>query len=191
MTLKKIQYNSPVILTFALLSLLSLVLGVLTDGWTTDYLFSVYRAPLGDPLTYVRFFGHVLGHGNFDHFLSNMLLFLVVGPPLEEKYGSRTLLLGIILTTLVSGILHFIFFPDVALLGASGIVFMFIMLSSLAGMKNGKIPLTLILVAVLYLGQELYSILFVSDSVANFMHIVGGACGTFYGFHFAEKRSRY
>lgn len=39
-----ILYNSPVILTFALLSLLALGLGKLTDGWTTQNLFCVYRA---------------------------------------------------------------------------------------------------------------------------------------------------
>ena len=53
-----ILYNSPVILTFALLSLLALGLGKLTDGWTTQNLFCVYRSPLTDWLTYPRFFLH-------------------------------------------------------------------------------------------------------------------------------------
>ena len=60
-----ILYNSPVILTFALLSLLALGLGKLTDGWTTQNLFCVYRASLTDWLTYPRFFLHVLGHPDF------------------------------------------------------------------------------------------------------------------------------
>ena len=98
--------------------------------------------------------GHVLGPASPDPFLGNMLLLLVVGPPLEEKYSSLTLLWGILLTALVSGVLQCVFFPGSALLGASGIVFMLIMLSSLAGMKSGRIPVTLLLVAVLYLGQE-------------------------------------
>ncbi len=189
--MKKLQYNSPVVLSYFLISLLALGLGYLTDGWTTWHLFSVYRSPLADPLAYVRFFGHVLGHADLDHFLGNMLLMLVVGPPLEEKYGSSTLLAGIALTALVSGLLQFIFFPGAALLGASGIVFMLIMLSSLSGMKSGGIPLTLLLVALLYLGQEVYSILFVRDSVANFMHIVGGACGTLFGFALAKKGQKF
>lgn len=188
--MKKLQYNSPVILSYFLISLLALALGYLTNGETTWRLFSVYRASLADPFTYLRFFGHVLGHVDLDHFMGNMLLLLVVGPPLEEKYGSSTLLTGIALTALVSGILQFIFFPGAALLGASGIVFMLIMLASLSGMKNGKIPLTLVLVALLYLGQEVYSILFVKDSVANFMHIVGGACGTLFGFSVAKIRRK-
>lgn len=185
--MKRIQYNSPVVLTFFILSLFSLILGMATNGLTTSLCFSVYKASLSDPLTYIRFVGHVLGHADFDHFISNMLLFLVIGPPLEEKYGSSTLLEGILLTALVSGILQFILFPGTALLGASGIVFMFIMLSSLSGRRGDKIPLTLILVAALYLGQELFFMLFVTDSVANFMHLVGGACGTFFGFQKAKR----
>ena len=92
-------------------------------------------------------------------------------------------MIGAILSTaIVSGLLQFILFPNSMLLGASGIVFMLIMLSSLSGAKSGKIPITLILVAVMYLGQELYSIFFVQDNVANLMHIVGGICGVGWGF---------
>ena len=109
-------------------------------------------------------------------------------PPLEEKYGSRTLLAGILLTAGVSGILQCVFFPGSALLGASGIVFMLIMLASLAGMKDGRIPLTLILAAVLYLGQEVYAMVALRDNVANFMHLVGGVTGTVFGVVLAKRR---
>ena len=188
--MKKLQYNSPVVLTFFFLSLAELILSAMTGGWLKTAVYAVYRAPLSDPLTWVRFFGHVLGHADIDHFLGNMLLFLVVGPPLEEKYGSRTLLMGILLTAVVSGGLQWLFFPENALLGASGIVFMFIMLASLAGMESGRIPMTLLLVAALYLGQEVYSIFFVKDNVANFMHIVGGACGTAFGFAMVRRKRK-
>ena len=145
-------------------------MGHLTNGWTTYHLFSVYRSSLADPLFFVRLFGHVLGHAGWDHFIGNMLLFLVIAPPLEERYGSRTLLSGILMTALVSGI-----------------VFMLIMLSSLAGSRNGGIPITLILVGAPYLSQQVYDILFVQDNVANFMLIVGGACGTVFGFAVRRK----
>ena len=95
--LKKIHYNSPVVLTFFFLSLAALVLGEVTQGWTTQHLFSVYRSPMS-PLFFVRLLGHVLGHSGYAHFAGNMVLFLVIGPPLEEKYGSRSLLAGILLT---------------------------------------------------------------------------------------------
>lgn len=183
----RIQYNSPVVLSFALLSLLALLLGQLTGGWTTRALFCVYRAPLTDPLTYVRMVGHVLGHSGYAHYMGNMTLLLVVGPPLEEKYGSRRLLGCILFTALASGLVQFIFFPGTALLGASGIVFMMIVLSSLAGMREGTIPLTLILVVLIYLGGEIVDAVTVRDNVSQLTHIVGGLCGA--GLGFAMKRN--
>ena len=162
----ELQYNSPVILTFFLLSLLVLFLDQWTDGWTTMHLFCVYRSSLKDPLFYIRLFGHVLGHASWDHFLNNMLLLLVVGPPMEEKYGSKPLLCGMVFTALVTGVLQCVLFPRSGLLGASGIVFMLIMLSSLAGFSGG-IPVTMLLVAALYFGQQVYDIIFVHDNVAT------------------------
>ena len=185
----ELQYNSPVILTFFLLSLLVLLLDDWTDGWSTMHLFCVYRSSLKDPLFYVRLLGHVLGHANWDHFLNNMLLLLVIGPPMEEKYGSKPLLGGMVFTALVTGILQCLLFPRTGLLGASGIVFMLIMLSSLAGFSGG-IPVTMLLVAALYFGQQVYDILFVHDNVANFMHIVGGVCGTAFGYYYAIHRRK-
>ena len=100
--LKKLQYNSPVILTFFFLSLLVLIADFATGKWTTMHLFCIYRSSMADPLFYIRLLGHVLGHADFDHFIGNMLLFLIVGPPLEEKYGSRFMLAGIFLTALIT-----------------------------------------------------------------------------------------
>lgn len=187
--MQKLHFNAPVILTFSLISLASLALGALSGGWSTTAIFSVYRSSLLDPLTYVRFVGHVFGHANAQHFFNNMLLLLVVGPPLEKLYGSKTIAGGILLTALISGVLQFIIFPHTALLGASGIVFMLIMLSSLSGAKSGSIPVTLVLVAAMYLGREVYSIFFVHDNVANLMHIVGGVCGIAMGLGLRENRS--
>ena len=177
----KLQYNSPVVLTFALLSLLALWLGKLTDGWTTQYLFSVWHSPLSDFLTYPRMVLHVLGHADYSHYIGNMMMILVVGPGLEEKYGSRSLLGAILITALVSGVVHWAFFPESALLGASGIVFMMIVMASLAGMRDGYIPITLILVLVLYLGGEVLDGITLKDNVSQLTHIVGGICGAFLG----------
>ncbi len=178
----RLQYNSPVILSFALLSLAALLLSLLTDKASNALLFSVHRSSLLDPLTYPRFFLHVLGHRDFSHFFNNIMLLLVVGPPMEEKYGSRSLLWAIAITALASGLVHWLFFPsEVALLGASGIVFMLIVMSSLSGMKDGAIPITLILVLVLYLGGEIINGVMRNDNVSQLTHVIGGLCGAFLG----------
>ena len=84
-----IRFNAPVVLTFALLSLAALLLDGLTGGVSTTRYFCVYHSPLSDPLTYLRLFTHVLGHSGYSHYMGNMLLLLLVGPPVEDRFGSR------------------------------------------------------------------------------------------------------
>lgn len=177
----RLQYNAPVTLTFALISLGALLLGKVTDGWTTTYLFSVWHSSLADILTYPRFILHVLGHTDYSHYIANMMMILVVGPGLEEKYGSRNMISAIIITALVSGLVHWFLFPGTMLLGASGIVFMMIVMASLAGMRDGRIPITLILVLILYLGNEFVDGLTLKDNVSQLTHIIGGVCGAVLG----------
>ena len=185
----RISVNAPVTLTFTFLCLIALILDMVTGGWTTGRLFAVYRCPLSDPLAYVRFFGHVLGHSGYSHFINNIVLILVLGPGLEERYGSVKLCCVILLTALISGLVQFVFFPGVALLGASGIVFAMILLSSFGGTKQGTIPLTLLLVAVFYIGGEIKDAVFARDNVSQMAHIIGGMCGTGFGFLFGRAKT--
>lgn len=191
---KKIQisFNSPVILAFTIACFIVLLVDKITGGVSTNALFSVYRSSLLSPLTYFRFFGHVLGHAGWEHFIGNIMLILVVGPLLEEKYGSANILFVILATALVTGIVNFIFFPYTQLLGASGVFFALILLSSFAGFEEGKIPFTFILVAVIYIGEQVYQGIFVQDNIANLTHIVGGGVGSTLGFVMNKnKMSRY
>lgn len=185
--LKKIDYNAPVVLSFALLSFFVLLLGEATGGTITFKYFCVYRSSLADPLTYFRLFSHVLGHANLQHYTSNMLLLLILGPMLEEKYGSKIILEMIIVTAFVTGIINFIFFSN-GLLGASGIVFMMIILSSMVSLKEGKIPLTLIIVVIIYLGQEISIGLTTKDNISHLTHILGGVCGGVMGAMVFNKK---
>lgn len=177
------------VLWYVLLSLVVLGLHSLTNGALTYQFFAVYRSSLTDPFTYVRLFGHVLGHADFAHFFSNMTLFLVIGPPLEEKLGSKQFLYAILVTALVTGLVHILVSGNTALLGASGIVFMMIVLSSITGAKNGGIPLTLILVCIIYLGGEVWSGITSSDAISQLAHITGGLCGIGLGLS-SRKRGR-
>jgi rhomboid protease GluP len=182
-----ISYNAPVVLTFALVSLIALILNMLTNGMTNRLFFSVYRSNFS--LAYViRLVGHCLGHANWSHYAGNMTLFLLLGPILEDKYGSGKLLLMIVITAVISGLLNILLFPQIALLGASGIVFMFIVLTSASCMVDDRIPLTMILIIVIYLGAEVMNALTKQDSISQFTHIIGGVCGAVFGLANSGKR---
>ncbi len=178
----KIWNNSPVVVTFTIICTVALLLNWITRGWSNNTLFSVYHSSLLNPLTYIRFIGHIFGHAGWDHFIGNIMLFLVVGPLLEEKYGSSNLLFVILATALVTGIVNYVFFPHTQMLGASGVVFAFILLSPFTSLKEGTIPITLILVAAIYIGEQIYSGLFIKDNVANLTHIIGGGVGAGLGY---------
>lgn len=188
----RLSFNSPVILGFTLACFIVLILDKVTGSASTLAFFSVYRSSLASPLTYIRFFGHVLGHASWDHFFGNIMMLLVVGPLLEEKYGSANILFVILATALVTGVINFIFFPHVQLLGASGVVFAFILLASLTSIEEEKIPLTFILVALIYIGQQVYDGLFIRDNVSNLTHILGGIVGSSLGYVMNKnKMNRY
>lgn len=186
----KLSYNAPVTLTFSLLALLALISDKFTGGWTTHNLFSVYHCALSDPLAFFRFFGHVLGHASFSHFMGNIIFILLLGPLVEDRFGSWNTLWAILVTAFITGLVYFIFFHDTALLGASGIVYMMILMASFGGVKNGVIPITLIFVAVFYLGGELWNAIFADNDIAELAHIIGGVCGMLMGFALSGKRRR-
>ena len=189
---KKLQlsFNSPVILGFIFASFFVVILDAITKGGSTVAFFSVYRSSPLNPLAYIRLFGHVLGHAGWNHFLGNMMMILVVGPLLEEKYGSANILFIILATALITGIVHITFFPYVRLLGASGVVFAFILLSSITSFGEGKIPLTFILVALLYIGEQVYDGIFINDNISNLTHIIGGIVGSSLGYIMNKDKRR-
>ena len=111
----RITFNAPVVLSFVFLCFGATLLGQVTGGVSDPVLFMVYRASLRSPLTYIRFFTHVLGHVDWSHFIGNVSYLLLLGPMLEEKYGSAKIVEVIMSAAFVTGIVNFVFFPMVAL----------------------------------------------------------------------------
>lgn len=176
------SYNSVVILSFFFISLLVLILNFITKDKLNKTLFSSYRSSLKSPLTYVRLATHIFGHADWSHFMNNFLYILLIGPMIEEKYGSKNLIIMIAITSLVTGILNYIF-SNKRILGASGIVFMFIILSSFVNVTAEKIPLTLILICIFYVVNEVISGIFKKDDISHMGHLIGAICGFIFGFY--------
>lgn len=188
----KISFNAPVVLSFALICVLAQLLNLLTGGASNRLLFSVYRSSFADPLAYVRCVAHVFGHGDWSHLLGNMMYLLILGPMLEEKYGSGNIAFVMLATALVTGLSSLLLFPNVRLLGASCIVFAFILLASITTTQENAIPASFILVALLYIGQQIYEGVFSQDNISQMSHIVGGAVGSVLGFAMNKyKMNRY
>ncbi len=180
----KIYFNAPITLSFVGICLIALALNSVTNGESNYVVFSTFGSSWFNPMTYVRLVCHVFGHADLSHLLSNMMYILLLGPMLEEKYGNR-LCIVILVTAVVTGVVHNIIQPNVFLLGASGVVFAFILLTSITGTQDG-IPVTLIFVAILWLGNELLSGMGF-DNISQITHIIGGLSGASLGLIFKDR----
>lgn len=175
----QIQYNAPLILNFSIACTAIAIFNYIT----ADIFLTLFTLPgqfhFLNPLHYLNLFSYIFGHAGFGHLMANLTFLLLLGPALEEKYGKKKLSQIIIITAIVTAVAHIIFF-DNGLLGASGIVFLFIILSSFTNVKEGSIPLTFILIAFLFIGKEIIQA-FESDNVSQFAHIAGGIIGALFG----------
>ena len=175
----KLKFNAPVILGFSLICVAVFVLDKVMVGTLMPY-FTLGNVNTSSALSLLTLFTHVIGHASIEHLMGNLTFILLLGPIVEEKYGDSRTLFMMLITALVTGILNLLFFHT-GLMGASGIVFMLILLVSFTNTKSGEIPVTFILVALLFIGKEVIESLN-TDQISQFAHIIGGVCGSAFGF---------
>ena len=179
----RLKYNAPATLGFALAAAVVLLIDDYLLPGLIEALFTAEGAitfRIDDVPAYIRMFTHVFGHAGWDHLLANLTLIVLLGPILEEKFGSKPLAWMIVVTALVNGLVNAFFF-DAALMGSSGVAFMMILLVSFANIKAGEFPITAILVVGLYMIKEIMAI-FRYDDVSQISHITGAACGAVFGY---------
>ena len=180
----KFDYNSVVIITYLLLSLGACLLNYITRGVSNKLLFSSYRSSPLNPFTYIRMFTHSIGHQDWNHLVNNFIYILLIGPMIEEKYGSINLLVMLLITSLIIA-LYNIVFNNYVIMGASGNVYMLIVLSSFSNISEGKIPITLILIFIFFITTEIRkSLLEGNKKVYHDGHLIGALCGILFGFLF-------
>ena len=176
-----VSYNAKFTLTFCLICLF--VLGIqLFFGEGIIQLLSL--KPTLTIRSVYELFTYVVCHANFQHFIGNVLFLLMLGPILEEKYGSKNLMIMTLATALITGLVNSFLIKD-SIIGASGIVFMFIVLASVVNIKEKEIPLTFIFIVIIYIGGELIEG-FNDDNISQFGHVFGGICGGVFGFLFRK-----
>lgn len=185
----KIKYNAPTTLSFSFLCFAVFIVNTYIIPLTgssfsiIDRFFTVPSSVAfepANPVDYLRLFTHILGHANWTHLIANLSYILILGPMLETSYGPVNLALMILVTGFATGVVNVCFFQT-PLLGASGVVFMMVLLSSFTNHKKNEIPLTFILVVILFLGREIVNA-FGNDDISQFAHLAGGLCGSLFGF---------
>ncbi len=175
------SYNSVVIISYFLISFVLLIFNIISKGKVNRFMAS-RRGNILNPMFYVRLIFSGLCHVDWNHFKSNFLIILLIGPMLEEKYGSLNLLYMLLITSAASGIFHLMFYKS-STVGASDNVFMMVILCSIVNITAGKIPITLILIVLFYVIDEILGmVLKKRDGVSHDSHIIGAICGFIFGY---------
>jgi len=134
-----------------------------------------------------QLFTHTFSHSGIDHFVSNMFMFLIFSPTVEEKFGRKKFWNFWILSGLCSSALYCLF-SNQAIIGASGCVYAVLgayLLTNKVSMFSlqgyGNSIKTLINLFVIFLFScEIHDLFYTSDDIAHLGHILGFIFGVFY-----------
>lgn len=140
-------------------------------------------------LSYWTVFGQIFGHSSWQHLSGNMIHMLLVGPPCERVFGMVKLMQIILCTAVATAAAHIMFGKAHSTqLGASGVVFMLILLNSLVEAKLGRIPLTFICQLLVWCYGEVVAQTLGGRGHSHLAHLMGAVVGAFAGFYLHEQR---
>lgn len=181
MNVLNILKKSPVIFGFFIVTSIVYLIGVYTNGTSTDALFLTYGLDLNNALFYITLFTYPFGHMDFNHFSGNMLMLLLFGIPVERYYGSKKVSIMLLIDTLITGIIHAIVYPDAYMMGASGIVYMMILLFVIPNLKKDIFSVFQVMVVATLVVGEFIQCFFNGLGISNLAHFIGAIFGLIFG----------
>lgn len=186
-------YDAPVTLTFAFISIAFYLVNQLICKGALDKLF--LASPTGssgalafnraDFLSYIRLVFYVFGSRDFSQLMANVIFILLLGPEIEERYGSVIIGIMLAVTTVFSGVLNACFCLE-SLKGSSAIVLMMIFLNSFITFSKKKIPLSVVAVFAFFILREFFD-KNPNGAVGIIINLAGGLCGSLFAFLASPK----
>ena len=189
----KFVYDAPVTLSFALAVLAIFLLdtfafkGKLTSQWLLSPTSAEGILPFAfsDFHSIIRLFFHVFGCGDSPFLLCNMIFVLLLGPAMEERYGSVIIGIMIFVAALFSGVLYACFCKLPAC-GAEPVVFMLILLSTMMHLSRSKISASSIAVIILFVCMQALR-KNPNGAIGVIIIAAGGLCGSLFAFLTSPK----
>jgi membrane associated rhomboid family serine protease len=121
---------------------------------------------------------HIFGHSSWKHFLNNVVFIAMIGPSVEDKYGTVYLMFMTLITSLITGICTSI--VGCNSYGMSTIVYMYVILNTFQSDKGG-IPFTSIILLLAYVLPEVIKVFSANDLIGHREHVLGAICGLLFG----------
>ena len=194
----KVSYDAPVTLSFVIICALFFLLNNFVIK--NDVLGKVLASPttqagalpfiVKQPLSYLRLLLYIFGAGSGpvsagagSVLITNLILIMLLGPAMEERYGSVIIGIMIFVSALFAGVLNACFCAD-SLVGAVPVVCMMIFLNAFMSFSKKTFPLSFAAVIVLFVFLEIFS---GAGAVKIIICIAGGLCGSLFAFLTSPK----
>lgn len=187
----KVSYDAPVTLSFVIVCVVFFLLNnfVIKNGALEKVLASPTTQAgalpfiVKMPVSYVRLLLHVFGSTDGSALITNLILVMLLGPAMEERYGSVIIGIMIFVSALFSGVLNACFCAE-SLVGAVPVVCMMIFLNAFMSFSKKTFPLSFAAVIVLFVFLEIFN---GAGVVRIIICIAGGLCGSLFAFLTSPK----
>lgn len=187
----KFSYDAPVTLTFVIVCAVLFLLNnlVIKNGALSNVLASPTSQTgalpfiVKQPLSYLRLLLYIFGSGEEVIYLTNLMIILMMGPAMEERYGSVIIGIMIFVSALFAGVLNACFCAD-SLVGAVPVVCMMIFLNAFMSFSKKTVPATFLAVIVFF---GFFSISSGMSAIRLIICIAGGLCGSLFAFLTSPK----
>ena len=189
----KFVYDAPVMLTFALAVLVIFVLdtfvvkGKLAEKWLLSPTSAEGSLPFAfsDFTSIFRLFLHVLGGRDIPFLICNLIFIRLLGPEMEERYGSVIIGIMIFVAALFSGVLNACF-CKIPVSGSEPVVFMLILRCAMMHLSRSTVSASALVVIILF------AVMLVlrknpNGVVGVVITLAGGLCGSLFAFLTSPK----
>ena len=192
----KVAYDAPVTLTFVIVCAFIFLLNIfLAKNGKAGGLEKIFASPTNQagvlpfipsaPISYVRLLFYIFGAavGGASVLFTNLILIMLLGPAMEERYGSTIIGIMIFVSALFSGVLNACFSSD-SLIGAVPVVCMMIFLNAFMSFSKKKFPLSFAAVMVFFVLLQIFE---GEGAIRIIICIAGGLCGSLFAFLTSPK----
>ena len=190
----KVSYDAPVTLTFVIVCAIIFLLNMLLakSGKVAGFE-KIFASPTSQAgvlpfipkqvLSYLRLLLYIFGTFEINTLLSNLIMIVILGPAMEERYGSVIIGLMIFVSALFSGVLNACFSAE-SLVGALPVICMMVFLNAFMAFSKKTVPLTFIFVIILIAFMQIFS---GNNAIQTVICIAGGLCGSLFAFLTSPK----
>ena len=141
-------------------------------------------------------------HSGTTHIFFNMYALLIFGPLLEQRIGSKRLLISYLTTGIFAGIIYSLYHafllgaPQTAAVGASGAIMGFLglvimLLPKMRILFFFIIPMNMRTAGIIFAAIDLIGFITPGDGIAHLAHLAGLAAGLAFGYYFVKQKNSF